>query len=41
MNQFFAGIDVSTQSQKLVVIDLNIDSIIYSDSINYDNHLPD
>ena len=41
MNQFFAGIDVSTQSQKLVVIDLNIDSIIYSDSINYDNDLPD
>jgi xylulokinase len=41
MNQFFAGIDVSTQSQKLVVIDLDIDSIIYSDSINYDNDLPD
>ena len=41
MNQFFAGIDVSTQSQKLIVIDLDIDSIIYSDSINYDNDLPD
>ena len=41
MNQIFAGIDVSTQSQKLVVIDLHIDSIIYSDSINYDNDLPD
>ena len=41
MNQIFAGIDVSTQSQKLVVIDLDNDSIIYSDSINYDNDLPD
>ena len=41
MNQFFAGIDVSTQSQKLVVIDLDIDAIVYSDSINYDNDLPD
>ena len=40
MNQIFAGIDVSTQSQKLVVIDLDNDSIIYSDSINYDNDLP-
>ena len=41
MDQIFAGIDVSTQSQKLVVIDLDNDSIIYSDSINYDNDLPD
>ena len=40
MNQIFAGIDVSTQSQKLVVVDFENDSIIYSDSINYDNDLP-
>ena len=41
MSQIFAGIDVSTQSQKLVVVDFENDSIIYSDSINYDNDLPD
>ena len=40
MNQIFAGIDVSTQSQKLVIIDLENDSIIHSDSINYDEDLP-
>ena len=38
-SQIFAGIDVSTQSQKLVVVDFENDSIIYSDSINYDNDL--
>ena len=40
MNQIFAGIDVSTQSQKLIIIDLENDSIIHSDSINYDEDLP-
>ena len=40
MSQIFAGIDVSTQSQKIVVLDLENDSIIYSDSINYDEDLP-
>ena len=40
MSQIFAGIDVSTQSQKLVIVDFENDSIIYSDSINYDNDLP-
>ena len=40
MSQFFSGIDVSTQSQKIVVLDLENDSIIYSDSINYDEDLP-
>lgn len=33
MSQFFSGINVSTQSQKIVVLDLENDSIIYSDSI--------
>ena len=40
MSQIFAGIDVSTQSQKLVVVDFENDSIIHSDFINYDNDLP-
>ena len=40
MSQFFSGINVSTQSQKIVVLDLENDSIIYSDSINYDEDLP-
>jgi len=40
MSQIFSGIDVSTQSQKIVVLDLENDSIIYSDSINYDEDLP-
>ena len=40
MSQFFSGINVSTQSQKIVVLDLENDSIIYSDLINYDEDLP-
>ena len=40
MNDFFAGLDVSTQGQKIVVIDLQKNSVIYSDSINYDLDLP-
>ena len=40
MKDFFAGIDVSTQGQKIIVIDLEKNSIIYSDSINYDIDLP-
>tara|TARA_B100001996_G_scaffold139836_1_gene106313 strand:+ start:117 stop:461 length:345 start_codon:yes stop_codon:yes gene_type:complete len=40
MSQFFSGINVSTQSQKIVILDLENDSIIYSDSINYDENLP-
>jgi xylulokinase len=36
----FAGLDVSTQSCKLVVIDLAADSVIHVDSVNYDRDLP-
>ncbi len=36
----FAGLDVSTQSTKIIVIDTDNSTIIYSDSINYDKDLP-
>ena len=36
MEDLFAGVDVSTQGQKIVIIDLEKRSVIYSDSINYD-----
>ena len=37
----FAGLDVSTQSCKLVVIDLEKSELIYVDSVNYDRDLPE
>ena len=40
MEDLFAGLDVSTQGQKIVIIDLEKRSVIYSDSINYDVDLP-
>ena len=40
MDDLFAGVDVSTQGQKIVIIDLEKRSVIYSDSINYDIDLP-
>lgn len=36
----FAGLDVSTQSCKLVVIDNEQKEVVHVDSINYDNDLP-
>jgi xylulokinase len=39
-NNLFAGLDVSTQSCKLVVIDFDDKLTVYLDSINYDNDLP-
>lgn len=36
----FAGIDSSTQSTKLVVIDIESNEIVFVDSVNYDNDLP-
>jgi xylulokinase len=36
----FAGLDVSTQSCKIVVIDFHSLSVIYVDSVNYDKALP-
>jgi len=35
----FAGLDVSTQSCKLVIINLNKE-VVYTDTVNYDNDLP-
>ncbi|MBN2411452.1 hypothetical protein JXQ31_07145 [candidate division KSB1 bacterium] len=40
MENLFAGIDSSTQSTKLLVIDINSSKVIYVDSVNYDNDLP-
>ena len=40
MKNLFAGIDSSTQSTKLIVIDFDSKEIVYSDSINYDSDLP-
>jgi len=36
----FAGLDVSTQSTKLVLIDTDSSKLVYTNSINYDNDLP-
>jgi len=40
MNHLFAGIDISTQSCKLVVINADDRTIIHIDSVNYDDDLP-
>ena len=40
MRLLFGGIDSSTQSCKLVIIDLNLSKILYSDIVNYDKDLP-
>lgn len=37
----FAGLDVSTQSCKIVIIDLEKGELIYVDSVNYDRDLPE
>ena len=41
MSQLFAGLDISTQGAKLVIIDWLSQSLIYKDAINYDNDLPE
>ena len=41
MDKFFAGIDVSTQSLKFIIINLTGQAIVYRDSINYDKDLPE
>ena len=41
MDKFFAGIDVSTQSLKFIIINLTDQAIVYRDSINYDKDLPE
>jgi xylulokinase len=40
MDVLFAGIDVSTQGSKLVIIDWTNKSVLYVDSIQYDRDLP-
>ena len=40
MNPLFAGLDVSTQSCKLVVIDLAARKVVFVEAINYDDDLP-
>ncbi|MHA1898269.1 MAG: xylulokinase [Promethearchaeota archaeon] len=39
-HKLFAGLDVSTQGCKLVVIDFDKKKVIFTDSINYDRDLP-
>ncbi len=39
MSQFYAGIDSSTQSTKLLVIDLDTSKVVYTDSVQYDRDL--
>ncbi|RPI03026.1 MAG: hypothetical protein EHM72_02630 [Calditrichaeota bacterium] len=40
MSQLFAGIDSSTQSTKLVVIDVDSSQVVFVDVVNYDRDLP-
>jgi len=40
MTNLFAGIDCSTQSCKLVVIDLSRSSLLFNESVNFDRDLP-
>lgn len=41
MPQLFAGIDSSTQSTKLVIIDEELQALVYTDSVQYDIDLPE
>ena len=41
MPQLFAGIDSSTQSTKLVIIDEELRALVYTDSVQYDVDLPE
>ena len=41
MDKIFAGLDVSTQSIKLVLLNLEDNSLVYNDLLNYDEELPD
>lgn len=40
MDRYFLGIDASTQSLTLILIDYNEGEILYKDSVNYDKDLP-
>ena len=41
MSRFFAGLDVSTQGCKLVVVDLDTEDVCHVEAINYDTDLPE
>lgn len=41
MDNLFAGLDVSTQSCKLVVLDIKAEKIVFVDAVNYDEDLPE
>ena len=41
MDKIFAGLDVSTQSLKIIILNLSNSSIIYKDTVFYDKDLPD
>lgn len=41
MSNLFAGLDVSTQSCKLVVIDFDSKETVFLDSVNYDRDMPE
>ena len=38
--RLFAGLDVSTQSCKLVVLDWREGTVVHTDAVNYDRDLP-
>jgi len=40
VTNLFAGLDVSTQSCKLVIVDIDANAIVFVDSVNYDSDLP-
>ena len=40
MKPLFAGLDVSTQSCKLVVIDYDAQEVVHVDTVNYEEDLP-
>ncbi|MBN2416075.1 hypothetical protein JXO52_09545 [bacterium] len=40
MGALFAGLDVSTQSCKLVIIDTDTSAVLHVDAVNYDRDLP-
>jgi len=40
VSKLFAGLDVSTQSTKLVIIDLKASKLVFVNSVNYDADLP-
>jgi xylulokinase len=40
MNSLYAGLDVSTQSCKLVVIDTDSNAVVFVNAVNYDDDLP-